>query len=70
MLNKARFLCEVMIHIREAKTGDFDLIWPIVREIVSSGDTYAYDRNISKEMAFKGWMETPCKTYVVEENSE
>jgi len=53
--------------IREAVKADFDSIWPIFREIVSAGDTYAYAADTTKEQAFKIWIETPKKTYVLEE---
>jgi L-amino acid N-acyltransferase YncA len=55
--------------IREAVKADFDSIWPIFREIVSAGDTYAYAADTTKEQAFKIWIETPRKTYVLEEGS-
>ena len=53
--------------IREAVKVDFDLIWPIFREIVKAGETYAYAPETTKEQAFKIWIETPRKTYVLEE---
>ena len=56
--------------IREANKDDFDLIWSIFKEIVRAGDTYAFPRNTSKEQAWKIWMETPRKTFVLEEDGE
>lgn len=53
--------------IREAVKVDFDFIWPIFREIVKAGETYAYAPETTKEQAFKIWIETPRKTYVLEE---
>lgn len=53
--------------IREAVKVDFDFIWPIFREIVKAGETYAYVTDTTKEQAFKIWIETPRKTYVLEE---
>ena len=53
--------------LREAVKADFDSIWPIFREIVSAGETYAYAADTTKEQAFKIWIETPRKTYVLEE---
>lgn len=58
------------MEIREAIEKDFDTIWPIFREIVSAGDTYAYPTNISKEQALTVWLETPRKTFVCEENGQ
>ena len=56
--------------IREATKEDFDLIWPIFQEIVRAGETYVYPQNTSKEQALKIWMDTPKKTYVLEEDGD
>lgn len=56
------------MNIRKADINDFDLIWPIFKEIVSAGQTYAYPRDTSKEEALKLWIETPRFTYIFEEN--
>lgn len=58
------------MEIREATDKDFDSIWSIFYEIASTGETYAYDKNITKKKAFKLWMEYPRKTFVFEENGE
>ena len=54
--------------IREADIRDFEQIWPIFREIVTAGDTYAYPRDISKDDALTLWLESPRRTYVAEED--
>lgn len=56
--------------IREAIESDFEKIWPIFQEIMKSGDTYAYPKNTSREEAKKIWLNSPRKTYVVEEGEE
>jgi L-amino acid N-acyltransferase YncA len=56
------------MNIREATKKDFDKIWPIFHEIVAAGESYAYVRDTTKEQAEKIWIETPRKTYVMEEN--
>ena len=53
--------------IREAVKADFDTIWPIFREIVTAGDTYAYATDTTKAQALTIWIEAPRKTYVFEE---
>lgn len=58
------------MEIREATEQDFDSIWPIFREIASTGETYAYDRSTPRDEAFELWMEYPRKTFVFEENGE
>ena len=52
--------------IREATKSDFEKIWPIFREIVSAGETYAYPRYITKEEGKKLWMDMPRKTFVAQ----
>ena len=54
------------MNIREAIDGDFDEIWPIFRDIVNAGETYAYPRDTTKVQAQQIWLEAPQKTYVVE----
>lgn len=58
------------MNIREATGDDWNSIWPIFREIVSSGETYAYETNTSKEQAEKIWLASPRKTYVFEDDGE
>ncbi|MBL4837201.1 MAG: GNAT family N-acetyltransferase [Kordiimonadaceae bacterium] len=53
-----------MIVIREAKTEDFQHIWPFFREIVSAGTTYSIDRDISYTDALSMWMRRSAKTFV------
>lgn len=52
--------------IRPATVEDFDQIWPIFQEIATAGETYAYPRDISRDQAFRQWMEIPRQTYVLE----
>lgn len=56
--------------IREATEKDWEAIWPIFHEVVSAGETYAYEKNTTKEEAKEIWLELPRKTYVVEEYGE
>ena len=58
------------MNIREATQTDWDSIWPIFKEVVSTGDTYAYETNTSKEQARKIWLEAPLKTFVVEDENQ
>lgn len=59
-----------LMNIREATREDFEKIWPIFREIVSTGETYAYPRDTTKEQAIKLWIDSPRKTYVFEEDGQ
>ena len=58
------------MYIRAATKEDFEQIWPIFHEIVAVGETYAFPRDTTKEQALKIWMDTPRKTYVLEEDGK
>lgn len=58
------------VRIRAATRGDFDRIWPIFREIVAAGETYAYPRDTTKAQARALWMDAPRATYVCEAGGE
>jgi L-amino acid N-acyltransferase YncA len=51
--------------IREARAEDWPQIWPVFREIVAAGETYAYDPDLSSEEARATWMERPPGATVV-----
>lgn len=53
-----------MIDIRELGAGEFDLVWPIFREVVSAGDTYSYPPDITFEQARALWMTPPSRVFV------
>jgi len=55
------------MNIRQATREDFDKIWPIFHEIAAAGETYGYPRDISKDHAFKLWLDIPRQTFVFEE---
>ncbi len=54
------------ITIRPAREADFEGIWPILREVIERGDTFAYDPATTREQGRTIWMETPFATYVAE----
>lgn len=56
--------------IRKANKEDFESIWPIFHDIVSAGETYAFDPETGKEQAYEIWMVTPEATYVIENDGE
>ena len=60
----------IMAYIREALEKDFDQIWEIFHQIVSTGETFAISRNISKKEAHQIWIEQPQKTYVYVKNKK
>ena len=51
--------------IREYTDADWPSVWPIFREVVAAGDTYAYDPAWSPEQARAVWVEAlPGRTVV------
>lgn len=54
--------------IREIGAAEFELIWPLFREVVAGGDTYAYDPAISFEAAKALWMTAPARVFAATEN--
>ena len=53
--------------IRPATGADRNWIWNIFHEVVATGDTYALDRNISREDALAYWFAPGTHTYVAEQ---
>jgi len=54
------------MQIRKIKTADFDAIWPMIRDIVRTEETYAFDPAMDKAAAFEIWINAPLETYVLE----
>ena len=48
------------IEITKATSKDFDAIWEIFRSVVSTGDSYIYPPETTKDGARKIWMEDTC----------
>ena len=59
-----------MITIRTIGPDEFDLIWPLLRDVFRAGDTYAVDPDISKEDACRYWITQARTTYVAEAGGE
>src|SRR5690242_7803361 len=57
------------MNIRPATDADRDGVWTILHEVAASGDTYALDRNISREAALAYWFAPGTHAYVVEQPS-
>jgi L-amino acid N-acyltransferase YncA len=54
--------------IRAAIKADRDAIWNIFHQIVSSGDTYAFDPEMSRTAALAYWFRPDTQTYVAEKD--
>jgi L-amino acid N-acyltransferase YncA len=53
------------VQIRDATAEDWPAIWPIVREVVRAGETYAYDVDMTEDQARAIWMLHPPGRTVV-----
>lgn len=47
------------MRIREYVATDWPSVWAIFQEVVTAGDTYAYDPDLTSEQARAVWVETP-----------
>jgi ribosomal protein S18 acetylase RimI-like enzyme len=54
--------------IRHAERGDTDAIWSIIGPIIAAGETYALDRDMTKEQALQYWMGSDRETFVAEDD--
>ncbi len=59
-----------MLEITHAPVEEFELIWPIFKDIVAIGDTYVYDPEISKEEAKKVWFDAKFQTFIARQNGK
>jgi ribosomal protein S18 acetylase RimI-like enzyme len=50
--------------IRKAESQDENEIWNILKEVISKGDSFAFDPNSPKEKMMAYWMEPEKRTYV------
>lgn len=52
--------------IRLVRDDDMGALWPILRDVVRAGDTYAIEPGLSRERLLSLWCEAPRATYVAE----
>jgi len=53
-----------MVEIREYCASDWPATWPILRDTIRAGDTYAFSPQSTEEEIRKVWVETPAKTFI------
>ncbi len=58
------------VRIREATKADFDQIWAIFHDIIAAGETYAFKQDMTKQQAEALWLDTPPKTFVIENGEQ
>jgi L-amino acid N-acyltransferase YncA len=59
-----------VLNIRPAIDADHDAVWEIFHEVVSAGDTYTFDPQISRADALAYWFREDTRTYVAEEDAK
>lgn len=59
-----------MLEIRKAVPGDHDQIWNIIKEVISKGDTYAFDPNSSRQTMLDYWCGNDRHPYVATDNGK
>lgn len=56
------------VAIREIGVGEFQLVWPVFREVLDAGDTYTYPSDLDLETARAMWTAPPARCFVAEED--
>jgi ribosomal protein S18 acetylase RimI-like enzyme len=56
-----------LISIRQARPDDFDQIWLLLRDVFRAGETYAVDRDISRDAAIDYWITKSAAVYVAQD---
>lgn len=54
-----------LVDIREISETDWTHVWPIVREVVETAETFAYDPSMTSSQAWETWVEAPPGLTVV-----
>jgi L-amino acid N-acyltransferase YncA len=54
------------MEIRRAAETDFDVMWPIFRDVIASGDTYVFSPDTPRDDAFVYWFGPGVISYVAE----
>ncbi|MBA4491286.1 GNAT family N-acetyltransferase [Paracoccus sp. S1E-3] len=54
------------VRIRPAESRDHDAIWSILEPVYRAGETYAVDRDITREAALADWFAAPFSSFVAE----
>ena len=56
------------LDIGEIGAGEFELVWPIFHAVVSAGDTYAYDPEMTLEEARVLWTRPPARCFAARQD--
>lgn len=56
------------MRIRPAEPGDHDAVWAILEPVIRAGETYALDRNLTREQALAYWLAPGHDAFVAEDD--
>ena len=56
------------MYISEITKSDFELFWPVFKEIVLAQETYAIEPDIDFDSAYKLWCLSPQKAFVIKDD--
>jgi L-amino acid N-acyltransferase YncA len=59
-----------VLKIRPAAESDRDAVWKIFHDVVATGDTFAFDPNISRDEALRYWCRPNTHVWVAELDGE
>ena len=61
----------VALRIREARrTEDSDAIWAILEPVIRAGETYALDRDLTREQALAYWFSDGHEVFVADDDGQ
>ena len=56
--------------IREIAPDEFDLAWPIFRDVIAAGDTYSYPPDLDREQARAMWTTPPSRCFIAQDGDQ
>ncbi|HME88540.1 MAG TPA: GNAT family N-acetyltransferase [Chthoniobacterales bacterium] len=59
-----------MLKVRPATDSDRDSIWEIFQEVITAGETYPLDANISRQEGLAYWYQRSAQVYVAEKDRQ
>jgi ribosomal protein S18 acetylase RimI-like enzyme len=58
------------VSIREIAAAEFQVVWPIFREVLAAGETYAYPAGLTQDQARAMWTSPPARCFVAEADGD
>ena len=58
-----------MPRVRPFEASDWPSLWPILRETIAVGDTFAFSPESTEDEIYHAWIEAPAATLVAEDDS-